>query len=52
MGSMGPEPNGRTRRLVRVLVLSAVIGIAILLTRCPLADSPDGPLPAPRPRVL
>ena len=52
MGESGREENaGRTRMVARVLVLAAVVGIAILLPRCPLADSLDGPVPAPRPPV-
>ena len=53
MESSGHEPAvGTKRTVVRVLVLASAIAIAILLTRCPLTGSPDGPVPAPRPRGL
>jgi hypothetical protein len=39
---------GGAPMLVRVLVLLAVVGVAMLLTRCPLTDSADAPVPPPR----
>lgn len=52
MGSNDRETStGRTRTLVRVLVLLAAIGVAALLTRCPLTDGPDTPVPPPRSAV-
>jgi hypothetical protein len=48
MGSNGVDADtGKARVLVRVLVLLAVIGIAVLLTRCPIADNPDRTVPPP-----
>jgi hypothetical protein len=50
MGSNDRETNaGRMRMLVRVLVLLAVIAVAVLLTRCPLTDGLDTPVPPPTP---
>jgi hypothetical protein len=41
------DPAGPGRTLVRVLVLLSALAIAVLLTRCPLAGTPDGPVPSP-----
>lgn len=52
MGWIDQETSaGRTRGIVRVLVLLTALAVAVLLTRCPLANSPDAPVPPPRPLV-
>ena len=51
MGSSDRETNaGRTRTLAKVLALLVVLGVAALLTRCPLTDGLDTPVPPPTPR--
>jgi hypothetical protein len=45
------DPAGPNRTLVRVLVLLSALAVAAMLTRCPLAGTPDGPVPSPPPQT-
>ncbi|MET0555085.1 MAG: hypothetical protein ABW221_18730 [Vicinamibacteria bacterium] len=53
MDSIDPKPQvAGPPAIVRVLVLLAVLGVVVLLTRCPLTNGLDSPVPPPRSHAL